>query len=200
MKLILFDLDGVLVDTVTMHYNALNVALDYQSSKYIITSEERQHYEGKKTEDKLAMLTDVKGLPAALYHDIKKMKDEVYQSLLETIKPNDTITNICNELLSSYELGVCSNSNGLAVQTCLKMTGLTRYFSLTLSSDDIVNPKPNSEIYLKAMQMANVDPSDVLIIEDSPQGVEAAYKSGAHVLTTDYDKISLQQIYERIPR
>jgi len=198
MKLILFDLDGVLVDTVTLHYKALNMALEHYSSKYVISADERMHYEGKKTEKKLKMLTSAKGLPVHLHRDIKNMKDECYQTLLNDIQPEQRIIDICNSLVTKYELGVCSNSNEMAVNTCLRKAKIRNCFSIVLSSDDVVTPKPHPEIYLKAMKTIGVDPTDTLIIEDSPQGVEAAYLSQAHVLQTEYQTINLKEISAKI--
>lgn len=62
-RLIVFDLDGVLVDSKEIHFNALNKALDLVDSKYVITKDEQEKfYEGLPTKQKLKMLTQHKGL------------------------------------------------------------------------------------------------------------------------------------------
>lgn len=64
----------------------------------------------------------------------------------------------------------------------LRSLDLERSLDVILSRDDVSNPKPDPEIYLKATRILEVDPSDCLILEDSPMGVRAGVASGAHVV------------------
>jgi beta-phosphoglucomutase-like phosphatase (HAD superfamily) len=68
IKLVLFDLDGVLVDAKNIHYVALNEALGEQYA--ISPDEHRNIYDGRKTNEKLNMLTDRKGLPIDHHKEI----------------------------------------------------------------------------------------------------------------------------------
>ena len=75
IKLIIFDLDGVLVDAKNIHYLTLNEAL---GSKYEISWEEHLNkYDGLKTNEKLKLLTTSKGLPPSLYNEIWLKKQEL---------------------------------------------------------------------------------------------------------------------------
>ena len=75
IKLILFDLDGVLVSAKDIHYSALNQALGLS---YAITREEHLgRYDGLTTRNKLAMLTEEKGLPAKDHDDVWRRKQAI---------------------------------------------------------------------------------------------------------------------------
>ena len=82
------------------------------------------------------------------------------------------------------KLGVCTNAVRETLDLILTKSGL-HGFDLTLSNQDVTNPKPSPEIYLQAMKRLNVLPEETLIIEDSPKGEKAARVSKAHVLKVE---------------
>ena len=63
----------------------------------------------------------------------------------------------------------------------LKNTGIYDFFDLFISNQDVPQPKPSPSGYVQAMDHFNVEKENTLIIEDSPKGFEAAYRSGAKV-------------------
>ena len=80
IKLIVFDLDGVLVDAKELHYQALNRALEKIDKKYIIHREEHlSTYDGLPTRKKLQLLTKNKGLPKDFYDAVWTLKQEATQ-------------------------------------------------------------------------------------------------------------------------
>ena len=94
IKLIIFDLDGVLVKAKDIHYNALNKAL---GKKYNISwNEHLSTYDGLKTVQKLNMLTEQKGLPTESHSNIWETKQKLTLQKLKELKPN----NILNEFIS----------------------------------------------------------------------------------------------------
>lgn len=80
-----------------------------------------------------------------------------------------------------YRLIVCSNSKRDSLDLMLQGIGVIDRFDFTLSADDVSAPKPSPQIYLEAISRLNLKPEEVMIVEDSPHGIEAARKSGAHV-------------------
>ena len=83
VKLIIFDLDGVLVDARELHYNALNRSLSDIDSKFIITREEHlSTYDGLPTSKKLHKLTETKGLPTDMHDKVWKGKQEATKYII----------------------------------------------------------------------------------------------------------------------
>ena len=77
IKLVIFDLDGVLVDARELHYKALNSALASIDKKYVIKRDEHLSlYDGLPTSKKLTMLTDKKGLPKDIHGEVWKRKQD----------------------------------------------------------------------------------------------------------------------------
>ena len=185
IKLILFDLDGVLVDTKEMHFSCLNEAIECysDSDKTISLSEHHSKYDGLTTYDKLDLLTKEKYLDPNLHKSIWLKKQELSVNHLSKLHTSDKLIQIFNSLKhQSFILGCCSNSIRNTIESVLKKIGIINYMDIIISNEDVRYPKPYPEIYWKAMQSFKVLPEETLIIEDSPTGLLAAYRSGANVL------------------
>lgn len=183
-KAIIFDLDGVLVDSKEIHFNALNLALSDYDPKYIITqSEQDQIYEGMTTRTKLDILTKRKGLPQEAHQQIWKSKQHYTATLFKSINV-DAELSILFKLIKDrgIKIGVASNSIRETLDTCLDKLGIAHYVDLSLSNEDVNNPKPNPEIYSKCMALLVVEPKNTVIYEDSEIGQQAAVDSKAHVI------------------
>lgn len=181
---ILFDLDGVLVDSRDIHYTALNKALNFIDSSYHISIEEHlAKYDGLPTIKKLQLLTQEKGLDPNLYDTIWKHKQDVTVSVLEEcIKPNKNLRDLLIQFKNmGYQLYCCSNSIYKTLYVTLVRLNILDLFEKIYSNDMILNPKPHPQIYLKCMTDNGLVPIQTLIVEDSPIGKTAATLSGAHV-------------------
>lgn len=178
IKLVLFDLDGVLIDAKEIHFGALNEAL---GPEYFITEEEHYNiYDGLKTLQKLEMLTKQKGLPPESHEKIYQQKQAITIERISNLKPIPEIKQLFLELeKNGYAIGVCTNSIRRTALTALAKTDLMEHCSIVLSNNDVRNGKPHPEIYWKAMSMMGVLPEETLIIEDSPPGLLAASRSRA---------------------
>jgi len=181
IKLIIFDLDGVLVEAKQIHYEALNKAL---GSEYAIEwNEHLSTYDGLKTNQKLEMLTEHKGLPVEQYDKIWNKKQQLTLQALSNLKPNSTIKEAISKLSQKgYKIACCSNSIRKSVLTMLSKLDLIEHMDLILSNEDVKNSKPHPEIYWKAISMMKCLPEETLIVEDSPYGLLAASRSKSNVM------------------
>jgi HAD superfamily hydrolase (TIGR01509 family) len=180
IKLIIFDLDGVLVEAKEIHYEALNKAL----GEYAISWDEHLSiYDGLKTNQKLDMLHERKGLPKENFNEIWNNKQKYTLEALRDLKPNHQLQ-VCMDMLiaEGYKLAVCSNSIRKTILTVLSKFDIIDRFDLILSNEDIINSKPHPEMYWKAMSKIGVLPEETLIVEDSPYGLLAAARSKAYVM------------------
>jgi len=180
IKLIIFDLDGVLVEAKNIHYDALNEAL----GEYAISwNEHLSTYDGLKTTQKLQMLTEKKGLPVEEHSNIWERKQQITLQMLKKLEPNEVLVDLMDKLSSSgYKIAVCSNSIRKTVLTVLSKLGIMEYMDLVISNEDVKNSKPHPEMYWKAISMMSCLPEQTLIVEDSPYGLLAAARSKSHIL------------------
>ena len=200
-KLIIFDLDGVLVEAKEIHYNTLNQALKEIDEKYIITEAEHlSTYDGLKTTQKLEMLTKNKGLHPEFYDAIWYRKQHLTIEAISELQPDLQKIELFKELRNmGYKLAVASNSIRRSVLVMLAKIGIIEYMDLIISNEDVKNSKPHPEMYWKAMSMMGVLPEETLIVEDSPHGLLAASRSRANVLRVDNPHdLTLEKIVNKL--
>jgi dTDP-glucose pyrophosphorylase len=98
-----------------------------------------------------------------------------------------------------FQLCVASNSIRETLKMMLVKKGLIEYIDFYLSNQDVINSKPNAEMYLRCMIMAGVNPKETVIVEDSHVGRLAAINSGAFLCAVkDPDDVSYEKIIKRI--
>jgi len=184
IKLIIFDLDGVLVEAKNIHYETLNTALGLVDEKYVISWDDHlSTFDGLKTNQKLNMLTNERGLPTNkhkfIWDEKQKLTLKSLHSLPQSIELQDTFAQLVED---GYKIACCSNSIRKTVLTVLSKLGIIEYFDLIISNEDVDNSKPHPEMYWKAISSIGVLPEETLIVEDSPHGLLAASRSKSHIL------------------
>ena len=200
-KLVLFDLDGVIVDTKEIHYKALNDAISQVDPKYIITEAEHvARYDGLKTRTKLNMLSEEKGLPYTVHQQIYDEKQRLTIYHFSQIQSNERMREIFKTLSEDgYIVGCCTNCIRRTALVALAKVGVIEYLDVIMTNDDVKNAKPHPEIYWKAMSMMGCLPEETLIIEDSPQGLLSATRSRADYIRVKNSKdVTLDKIYKKL--
>ena len=184
IKLVIFDLDGVLYESKEFHFDALNIALEEVDKKFIISKEEHLNiYDGLSTKKKLELLTINKGLDSNLYNQIWFKKQEITNSLLEKISPDENLIMYLSTLKkANIKLVCCSNSISQTVKTVLKNLGIIDFFDSVYSNEDVKNAKPHPEMYWAAMIKFSIKPNETVIVEDSPVGRLGAKMSGCNTI------------------
>jgi len=199
IKLIIFDLDGVLVDSRDLHYDALNRALKDFGEDTISYKDHISKYDGKPTREKLAL----KGVVSDKIEPINIKKQSYTAQLLnESLTINDRLVALLAKLKEEkYTIHVASNSIRATVDTVLFNIGLSTYIDYVVSNEDVEEGKPHPEMYLKCMLQAKVGPRDTLIIEDSYVGRQAAFNSGAYLCAVkDPDEVFYELIKSSIDK
>lgn len=200
IKAIIFDMDGVLIDAKDWHYEALNQALGlfgYRISEY----DHLSTFDGLPTKKKLELLSLKESLPEGLHRFINHMK-QIYtmQHVYMKCKPLFCHQYALSKLKSEgYGLALASNSVRVTIDMMLEKADLQKYLNFTLSNQDVTKPKPNPEIYLKAIERFALSPKECLIVEDNPNGIQAALDSGAHLLkVTTVNDVTYKNIRTKI--
>ena len=182
IKAVLFDMDGLMVDTESL------------STEAFINSAKAQGYNMTK-EETLKVLGFTK---ANIYQfwidyfqgtnvDGKKLVDDHYEyieNVLYTVGPEKMP--YVEELLkylreNNYKIAVASSSDTADIKNNLEKTKLEKYIDEIASGVEVENGKPAPDVFLLAAERLDVDPKDCLILEDSKAGVKAGKASGAMV-------------------
>lgn len=179
IKAVIFDCDGVLVDSeIIASRTALSMLRPYGIEMSV--PEYAKKFAGKVEEDTLHILkTDFQlDLPDDFLSKLKLKIEHALDNDLETIKGSiDVISNI------HLPKAVVSNSRLVRVLHSLKLASLEDYFGKYIFSAEMVEkPKPDPAVYLLAASKLEINPTNCLVIEDSPSGATAAVKAGMHVI------------------
>ena len=200
IKLVIFDLDGVLYDSKEFHFNALNDALSEVDEKYKISFKDHLAvFDGMPTNKKLEILEQTKGLNPDNFENIWKSKQKYTNAYLDTIEKNNELINNLKKLKESKIKIVCaSNSIESTVVKVLKKLGIFELFDMILSNEDVKNPKPHPEIYWKPMMEYGISPENTLVVEDSPIGRLGARLSSANTLFVEESKDLNSSLFSKI--
>jgi HAD superfamily hydrolase (TIGR01509 family) len=197
----IFDLDGVLIDSKEIHFDALNLALSEINSSYAISKEEQAStYEGLSTKAKLDILSYSKGLPKE-FHNVIWEKKQIYSSEMFQVFDKDQELVSLFKLIKSFniKIGVASNAIRDTVIGSLKSLGIYDLVDYALSNEDVSNPKPNPEIYKTMISLLGASPETTIIFEDSEIGQAAAKASLAKLFpVTERKDISIPYVSKAI--
>ena len=152
-KLVIFDLDGVLIDSRELHYDALNEALRKVGQEFVISREEHlSTYDGLNTTRKLELLSEQKGLDHKYFNRIWQDKQSATFDLIRKLPANNTAKYIIDELKKKgWKVGVASNSIRETIRIALNTIGILGDVDYIVSNEDVKRTKPFPEMYWKCM-------------------------------------------------
>lgn len=187
IQAILFDLDGVLVNTRVLHYETFRDALYSVCKIRMSWSEHEKSFDGLSTKLKIqklvaqGVITEEQGVFL-----FEKKQELTLERLPAVVKPRESLRLLLITLNNQgFRLFCCSNSVKKTLHETLRLLGIAELFEMVYSNEDVKEPKPSPEIYLKAMKECFLIQEKCLIVEDSKVGRAAAYASGAHVLEVE---------------
>ena len=199
-RLVIFDLDGVLIESRDLHYHALNAALENIDSSFIITKEEHLSvYDGLSTTVKLEILSERKGLDRKYFNQIWQDKQTATFNLIKKFPKDSKLISIFSKLkFQGIKIAVASNSIRETIKLSLLSVGVMEYVDYYVSNEDVKRSKPFPEMYWQCMTALDALPKNTVIIEDSHIGRQGATDSGAHLVpvkdTNDLTEETLENI------
>lgn len=170
-ELLIFDFDGTIVDTSSIHSRAYNKALSSYGFK--IDYEELMGY---STKDGLKKIfnQNKQNLSQAMLEELTASKQNHAKNLFNKHIKIITGFDECFPYFHSKKLCIASSASMNSILTGLKLISLKGEFDLILSNESVENAKPSPEIFLKALKFFGVSSEDALIFEDSQAGFAAA--------------------------
>lgn len=181
IEAIIFDLDGVIVDTAIFHFQAWKrLAKEYG---FDFTLEQNERLKGVSRLESLDILLSIGGIEINSHEErnrIANKKNEWYRESILKMTPNDILPSVKNFLLdlknTNYKIAIGSSSKNAC--TILKKIGFDKFFDSVVDGLKITNSKPNPEVFLTAANELNVKPEHCIVFEDATAGIEAAKKAG----------------------
>ncbi|WP_460985215.1 HAD family hydrolase [Spirosoma fluminis] len=183
MKAVIFDMDGVIVDTNPHHRTAWREY--YQRNGKTLSDEDFVNYvSGKHNNDIVAHLFANETLAPEdvlrLAHEKEALFRELYQP---DITPVPGLVDFLTSLKAAgIRTAVATSAPVENLDFVIDALALRPYFDALLNESMVSHPKPDPEIYQKAMAVLGVEPGESVIFEDSMTGIQAAKASGAYVV------------------
>ena len=179
IKNIIFDFDGVLVDSEILIAKAF--AKYIQNFGQVVDEKEFASYAGKKTVQVIDILSKKYSIKdqEKFFRDIMDIASNIYKKELTTVKgAYDFVSNL------KLNMFIGSNSMKERIIEGLQRVKLDKYFQpkKVYSFDQVDNPKPDPDVYLKAIQDNNLIKTETIIIEDSAVGVMAGVAADVKVI------------------
>lgn len=183
IRVVLFDVDGVLVSTPLLHFEALNLALAESGCAKIEKKQHDRLYNGLSTVKKLEMLAERGLVQHSQFAAISQAKQRHTLRMLEAqVKFDPNIYCLCAGLRAAgLRLGVVSNAVAATVWTVIDKLDLRSLIEIATSNED-GPPKPDPALYALACSRFGVEPKEALAVEDGKYGVESAKAAGCKVL------------------
>ena len=201
IKGLIFDLDGVLVDTKDLHFMALNKALKKSNAKNIISYNDHVNiYDGLPTVEKIRILNQKKIISKKMNKVVMMNKQKfTLQLLKKKIKYNKDIYNIFSKMSKKYKLAIATNAVNETLDICVDILRIRKFCNYLISNENVSTPKPHPEIYLRCLINLGLKPKETLIIEDSHYGRISAQDSGCNLMPVkSLNDVTLDNITKHI--
>ena len=190
-RAVIFDLDGVLVDSEPNYLESERVLLGEHGITF--TAEMKLPYIGMSTREMLERVKAEFGLAAAL-DTLVEEKNAIYLRLAAEHTPvNAPMRDLVTLLREhAYPLALASGSSPAAIDVVLRHAGLEDAFDVVVSADAVPRGKPDPDLFLEAARRLGVLPAACAVIEDSGYGVTAARRAGMRCIAIPYgDALSM---------
>lgn len=182
VKAVIFDLDGLLIDSEVISFQLYQELLEKYGYSFTI-EDYAQNYSGKTELGNMESLVNNYHLPVSVQEglDYTLSREKEYFIKGVSLKPG------ARELLgylktNKYKIALASSSTKERALYVLIQHGIERYFDEMVFGTDVEKGKPNPDIFLKACEKVKVVPENCLVLEDSEAGIQASYSAGIPVI------------------
>ena len=184
IEAVIFDLDGVIVDTAQYHFDAWKeLAAEWN---YTLTLEDNEKLKGISRMESVERISRWAGIQVTQekLNDVAKRKNELYLNLCTNLSFNNVLAGISEliDALKEHRIKVSLGSASRNARFVLDRLELSETFDVIVDGTNVSKSKPNPEVFLTAAQQLGVPPQNCLVIEDAPAGIEAALSAGMQVV------------------
>ena len=179
-KGIIFDLDGVLLSTDEMHYEAWKSVADEFSIPFDRTVNNRLRGVSRMESLEIILEKSTRAFSPAEKEALAERKNDRYRTLLQSLTPDAVAPEVRQTLaeLKARGLKLAVGSSSKNTKLILSLTDLAHFFDAVSDGTNITRSKPDPEVFLKAADFIGLAPGDCAVVEDAIAGIDAAAAGG----------------------
>lgn len=197
IKGLIFDLDGTLADTMSLHLEAFNQ--EAKKTGIVLTPENHQRYAGMPTLTTVELLAKEQGLDIDAVAFTEEKERIFLEEKLPNVKPVEGVMAFVTELKGKYPVAVGTGGTRYIANKTLQYIGMEEYQSLMITADDVQNHKPAPDTFVRAAELINIAPENCLVFEDAVLGIEAAYAGNMQAINIlNYSKEELSVLLKKL--
>jgi beta-phosphoglucomutase len=191
----LFDLDGVIIDSMPLHIRAWEVYLERHQ---ISPAELRGRMLGKHNPELVRFFWgEHLGEAEVVAHG--QAKEALYREMMTPVFEEYVVPGAVEFIRSSPQpKAIGSNAEIPNIEFTIQRAGIAEAFQTVVSGDHVERAKPHPDVYLKAASLLGRRPDECIVFEDSPTGVTAARAAGMRVVGVDTGRVSLENVDVRV--
>lgn len=181
IQTIIFDMDGVIVDTEPVHHYAY-----YQHFKQLnieVSHDLYTSFTGNSTKNVYQKIKDIFGIEGEI-HDLVQTKRNLFNDAFDTKEDLFLLDGVEDLILQLHQMGrqliLASSASKVTIERVFNRFNLHPYFSHIVSGEDFPQSKPNPAIFIEAVRLSNSSKEHCIIIEDSTNGIQAAKAAGVY--------------------
>lgn len=179
-KGIIFDLDGVIVDTAKFHYLAWRKLAN--DLGFDISEDQNEQLKGVSRVRSLEKILGWGNVSLSQDNFMEQMaiKNDNYLTYISTMTPKDILPGV-QEVLDFFlenNIPIALGSASKNARSILEKTGLYQKFTAVVDGNDVEKAKPDPEVFLIAAAKLNIEPSNCIVFEDAQAGIQAANSAG----------------------
>lgn len=178
---VIFDLDGTLIDSMPVHFNAWCEALKKHDAPGIFPEDVFYAMGGRPTKDIVKILNGDFNLHLDA-EEVAVDKRQAFLNNLDQIVVIDDVVNFARSLRGKMPLAIATGGTRLVVEKTLHALGLSDLFDEVVTANDVSAGKPAPDVYLEAALRLEIAPERCLAFEDASAGLMAAQSAGMKVV------------------